>query len=73
MRRTILCRGLVVLASAIAVIVGCTETPTDGGLPPTKGIATAEDQANLQKKLLQEKVSSGAKYTPPPGVNIPKK
>jgi hypothetical protein len=73
MRRSLLFRGLVVLASATCVIVGCSETPTEGDLPPTKGIATAEDIANNQKKLLQQKVATGATYKAPPGVNIPKR
>jgi len=73
MRRTILVRGLVVLFSTIVVIVGCSETPTEGDLPAAKGVATPEDSEALQKKLLQQKVSGGAQYKAPPGVQIPKR
>jgi len=71
MRRSVLVRGLAVLVSTIVVVVGCSETPTEGDLPPVKGVATPEDSAALQKKLLAEKVSGAAKYKAPPGVNIP--
>jgi len=73
MRRTILVRSLVVLASTIVVVVGCSETPTEGDLPPAKGVATPADTEALQKKLLAEKVSGGAQYKAPPGVQIPKR
>ena len=73
MSRSLLFRGLVVLASTVVVVMGCSETPTEGDLPPTKGVATPEDTANFQKKLLAEKVGKGAAYKAPPAVNIPKK
>jgi hypothetical protein len=72
MRRSLLFRGLVVLASATGVIVGCSETATEGNLPKPTGVATPEDSAKLQKKLLAEKVAPGTKYQAPPGVNIPR-
>jgi hypothetical protein len=72
MKRSIVFRSLTVLASMIGVIVGCSSTPTEGDLPPTKP-ASPEDLQNLQKKLETEKVAPGAGYKPPPAVNIPKK
>lgn len=71
MSRSYLYRGLVLLFSTIGLIVGCSETPTEGDLPPTK-VATPEELEALQKKLEQEKVAPGAKYVPPPNVNMPR-
>lgn len=70
MHRSPVIRGLIVLAGALGLIVGCSETPTEGDLPATR-IATPEEMEKLQEKLLQEKVAPNAKYTPPPGVNMP--
>jgi len=72
MSRSLLVRSLVLLASTVGLLVGCSgATPTEGDLPPTK-VATPEDMDKLQKELLQKKVGSG-QYKPPPGVNIPRK
>jgi len=72
MKRSIVFRSLAVLASMMGVILGCSSTPTEGDLPPTKQ-ATPEDLQKLQKKLESEKVGSGGGYKPPPAVSIPKK
>jgi len=73
MNRSLLFRGLAVLASTIGVIVGCTGTPTEGDLPAPTRVATPEDSEKLQKKLLAEKVAGGTAPKAPPGVAIPKR
>ena len=72
MSRPLLLRGLVLLASMVGLLVGCSSSsPTEGDLPKTK-VATPEDLGNLQKELLQKKVVSGVAPKSPPGVNIPR-
>lgn len=73
MSHPLLLRGVVLLASTVGLVVGCSgSTQTEGGLPPTK-VASPEDMENLQKELLQKKVASGVAPKRPPGVNIPTK
>ncbi len=73
MNRSVLIRGMVLLTSSACLLIGCGEsTPTEGELPKTK-VASPEDLENLQKKLLQEKVATGAQYKAPPGIQKPVK
>ena len=70
MKRSIVFRGVALLASTVGVIVGCSGTPTEGDLPPTKA-ATPEDMEKLRKKIEAEKIAPGSTYTPPPNVKMP--
>jgi hypothetical protein len=73
MKRSIVFRSVAMLASTVGVIVGCTGTPTEGELPPTKQ-STPEDMEKLRKKIEAEKIAPGASgYKPPPGINLPTK
>jgi len=72
MHRSLLPRGLALLTSTVGLIVGCSAgSAPEGDLPPTR-VGTPEEMQNLQKELLQKKVSSGAQYKAPPAVKIPR-
>ena len=72
MNRSIAFRSLAVLASMMGVILGCSNTPTEGDLPPTKQ-TKPEDLEALRKKIEAEKIAPGATYTAPPAVKVPKR
>ena len=61
MKRSIAFRSLAVLASMMGVIWGCSNTPTEGDLPPTKQ-SKPEDLEALRKKIEAEKIAPGATY-----------
>jgi hypothetical protein len=72
MKRSIVFRSAAGLVCTLGVVLGCTGTPTEGDLPPTKP-ATPEDMQKLTKKIEAEKIAPGAGYKAPPGVNMPSK